>query len=82
MEFLSEYNFDIKHMRGKENKVVNALNRRVHKMHPTTISMYKTYLKDTILEVVTKYQHYVQVKESLQQNDIPQKYKDYKLEED
>ena len=30
LEFLSEYDFDIKHIKGKENKVANALNRRVH----------------------------------------------------
>jgi hypothetical protein len=82
MEFLSEYKFDIKHINGKVNKVVDALNRRVHKMHAPTISMYKTYLKDRILEVVTANQHYVQFKEILQQNDIQHKYKDYKLEED
>jgi hypothetical protein len=82
LEFLSEYNFDIKHIRGKQNKVVDALNTRVHKMHATTISMYMTDLKERILELVIAYQHYVQVKESLQQNDIQQKYKDYKLEED
>jgi hypothetical protein len=33
LEFLSEYDFDIKHIKGKENKVVDALNRRVHEMH-------------------------------------------------
>jgi hypothetical protein len=60
-----EYNFDIKHIKRKENKVVDALNIRVHKMHAITISMYKTYLKDKILEVVTTYQHYMQVRESL-----------------
>jgi hypothetical protein len=65
LEFLSEYNFYIKHIRGKENKVVDALNIRVHKMHATTISMYRTDLKERILEVVTIDQHYVQVKESL-----------------
>jgi hypothetical protein len=59
MEFLSEYNFDIKHKKGKEKKVVDALNIRVHKMHAITINMYKTYLKDRILEVV-------KVKERLQ----------------
>jgi hypothetical protein len=37
LEFLSEYNFDINHIRGKENKVANALNRRVHEMHDTPI---------------------------------------------
>jgi hypothetical protein len=41
LEFLSEYEFVIKHMKGKENKVANALNKRVHELHATTISMYQ-----------------------------------------
>jgi Mg2+ and Co2+ transporter CorA len=82
LNFLNEYDFDIKNIKGKENKVVDALSRRVHKMHDTTISMYMIDLKDRILEVVTTDQHYVQVKESLQQNILQQKYKDCKLEED
>ena len=41
LEFLSEYDFDIKHIKGKENKVVDALNRKVHELHATTISMYR-----------------------------------------
>jgi hypothetical protein len=40
MEFLSEYDFDIKHIKGKENKVVDALSRRVHLMHATAFSMH------------------------------------------
>jgi hypothetical protein len=40
LEFLSEYDFDIKHIKGKENKVVDALSRRVHLMHAITISMH------------------------------------------
>jgi hypothetical protein len=49
LEFLSEYDFDIKYIKGKENKVVDALSRRVHEMHATTIIMYKFDLKDIIL---------------------------------
>ena len=30
LEFLREYDFDIKHIKGKENKVVDALRRNVH----------------------------------------------------
>jgi hypothetical protein len=41
LEFLSEYDFDIKHIKGKENKMVDALNKRVHELHDTTISMYQ-----------------------------------------
>jgi hypothetical protein len=39
MECLSEYDFDIKHIKGKENNVVDALSRRVHLMHTTAVSM-------------------------------------------
>jgi hypothetical protein len=45
LEFLSEYDFEIKHIKGKENKVVDALSRRDHEVHIAVISMYKTYLK-------------------------------------
>jgi hypothetical protein len=41
LEFLSEYDFDIKNIKGKENKVADALTRRVHEFHDTTISMYQ-----------------------------------------
>jgi hypothetical protein len=70
LEFLSEYDSDIKHIKGKENRVVDALKKRVHGMHATSIDMYMTNLKDKILEVVTVDQHYVQVKESLQQSNV------------
>jgi hypothetical protein len=49
LDFLSEYDFDIKHIKGKDNKVVDEIRRRVHEMHLTTISMYQSDLKDRIL---------------------------------
>jgi hypothetical protein len=54
----------------------------IHAMHATTISMCKSYLKNIILEVVISDEHYLQVKEGLQQENVQQKYKEYKLEED
>jgi hypothetical protein len=59
LEFLSEYDFDIKHIKGKENKFVDALSRRVHLMHATTVSMHQSDLKNIILYVVVTYQHYL-----------------------
>jgi hypothetical protein len=50
LEFLSEYDFDIKHIKGKENKVDDALSRRVHEFHFIAISMYQLDLKHRILE--------------------------------
>jgi hypothetical protein len=42
-------------------------------MHATTVSMHQSDLKRRILDVVVTDQHYLQVKESLQQGDVQQK---------
>ena len=76
LEFLSEYDFDIKHIKGKENKVVDALSRRVHELHATTISMYQTDIKRKILEVANAD---LQYRELLQQGKMPQKVDNYNL---
>jgi hypothetical protein len=81
LEFLSEYDFDIKHIKGKENKFVNAITMRVHPMHATTVSMYQSNLKSRILDVVVTDQHYLQVKENLQHGDVQQKIKEYEIKE-
>jgi hypothetical protein len=59
LKFLSEYKFDIKHIKGKENKVAGALSRRVYLMHATTFSMHQSDLKGIILDVVVTNQHYL-----------------------
>ena len=76
-KFLSEYDLDIKHIKGRENKVADALSRRVHEMHPTTISMYSLDLKSRILEAATADQHFVYVEGELQQGNSQQKVEDY-----
>lgn len=50
LEFLSENDFDIKHIKGKENKVVDALRKRVHELRAIAISMYQTDVKSKIIE--------------------------------
>jgi hypothetical protein len=55
LEFLCEYEFDIKNIKGKENKVVDALNRRVHELHATTLSMCQINLKGIIYEPAKVY---------------------------
>ena len=54
IEFLSEYDLDINHIKGKENKMVDALSRRVHELHAISISMYRTDIKGRILEVANE----------------------------
>jgi hypothetical protein len=55
---------------------------KVHEMHATTISMYKSYLGDKILEFSKSNQCYVDVKANLQQGKLQQKFEDYELKED
>jgi hypothetical protein len=75
LEFLSEYDFNIKNIKGNENKVFDALNRRVHEMHATSIIMYKlSYLSGKILEVSKSDQCYVDIKANLQQGKLQQKF--------
>jgi hypothetical protein len=66
LEFLSEYGFDKKNIKGKENRVTNALKKMVHEMLASTISMYVSDLNDIILEATKSDQQYVQAKEPLQ----------------
>jgi hypothetical protein len=71
LEFLCEYDFDIKHIKGKENKVVDALSRKVHELHATTISMYMTEIKDRILEAANVDLQYRGLVAKLQQRERP-----------
>ena len=45
LEFLCEFDFEIKHIKGKENKVVDALNRKAHEMHVASISVFQPDLR-------------------------------------
>ena len=43
--FLCEFDFEIKHIKGKENKVVDAHNRKVHEMHVASLSTFQSDLR-------------------------------------
>ena len=42
MEFLCEFDFEIKHIKGKENKVVDALSRKAQEMHVASLSIFQS----------------------------------------
>jgi hypothetical protein len=80
--FLYEYDFDIKHIKGKENKVDDALSKRVHELRATTINMYQTNLRDRVLEVAKEDMQYMEMVTKLQQGKMLRKIEDYRLEVD
>jgi hypothetical protein len=71
LEFLCEYDFDIKHIKGKERKVADALSRKVHDLHASAISMYKIDIKDRILEARNADLQYRDLIAKLQQSEKP-----------
>jgi hypothetical protein len=79
LEFLCEYDFDIHHIKGKENKVADALSRKVHELHATTIRMYRNEIKDIILEAANVDLHYKRLVAKLQQCEKPQTKESYTL---
>jgi hypothetical protein len=70
LEFLSEYDLDVKNVKGKENKVDDALNRRVHELHAKTIIMYQSDLKHKILEAAKSDLKYKELVAKLQQGNL------------
>ena len=45
LEFLCEFDFEIKHINGKENKVADALNRKMQEMHVASLSIFQSDLR-------------------------------------
>ena len=45
LEFLCEFDFEIKHLKGKENKVVGGLSRKVLEMHEASLSIFQSDLR-------------------------------------
>jgi hypothetical protein len=50
--------------------VANALNRKMHELHATTISTYQSYFKDIILEAAKLDLKYKELVAKLQQGKL------------
>jgi hypothetical protein len=48
MALLSEFDFEIKHIKGKENKVVDALSRSMKTIHLVAVSTHETNVKERV----------------------------------
>ena len=51
-EFLCEFDFEIKHIKGKENKVADALSRKMQEMHVASLSICQSDLRQQIINHV------------------------------
>ena len=46
LAFLSEYHFELNHIKGKENKVSNALSQWTHMIYEVTLSQTNAYFHE------------------------------------
>ena len=79
MKFLCEFYFEIKHIKGKENKVADDLSR---KYLVAAMSICKSGLRTRYLEPSRKHDIYLQIKENFQQAKLDKKCEGYNLEEE
>ena len=82
MKFLCEFDFEIKHIKVEENKVVDALNGKVHEMHVASLSTCQLGLRQQIINHIAEDEVYVQIKGKFQQKNVERKYEGYQLEGD
>ena len=82
LEFLCEFDFEIKHINGKKIKVADALNRKMHEIHVASLSVCQSDLRRLIVNHTVEDELYVQVKDKFQQHNLEKRYEGYKLEED
>ena len=64
--FLSEYEFEIKHIKGKENNVANTLNRHTNLLFAS--SSYESDLENQILNAENYDKAYQNLKEKTAEN--------------
>ena len=81
-EKLCECEFDIKHIKGEENKVTDALSRKLQVIQVTTINTWTLDIRNRIKGACSTYEQYKQVKDNLQQQKVPQKFDKCKIRDD
>ena len=63
VDFLGNFDFEIKHLKGKENRVADALSRKVHCIYEIGISKGRSTLDKEIEEAAAQDQIYLQKKQ-------------------
>ena len=69
LSFLSENDFEIKHIKGKENKVADALSRNVFPHCSAAFNNYKTNMEGLIKEAAKNDEEYLKIKEQFETDD-------------
>jgi len=66
MAFPSEFEFDIRHIKGKENKIAYVLNRHAYTLMEVSVSIVSIDLIEKIKKSIKSDPKYVEIKQKLQ----------------
>ena len=80
MAFLSEYHFELKNIKGKEKKIVDALSRRAHIICEVTLGQIDLNLHNRIRTANRVDPFYVEILKKVQEDRLFQQQKVYKVE--
>jgi hypothetical protein len=81
MALLSEFDFEIKHIKGKENRVADALSRSMRTIHLAAVSTCETDVKNRVKEAQETDPFVRNVTLYLQQEPTGEKYEGYQMTE-
>ena len=70
LAFLSEYDFEIQHIKGKENKVVDALSRNAKLNFIATINTYTKDLEEQLKAGLEQDENYLKLQAKAKENPI------------
>ena len=79
MDLLSEFDFEIKHIKGKENMVVDALSRSVKMIDLAAVSTYETDVREKVKNAQETYAFFKTVTSCLRQDPTRIKYEGYQM---
>lgn len=66
---INKFDFEIKYIKGKENRVVDGLSRRIQVNHLAAMSSQGTYLQERIMQAGQQDVRYMETVHRLQQGD-------------
>ena len=81
LAFLSEYHFELNHIKEKENKVVDSLSRWTHMIYEVSLSQTDADLHENIRAANKVNPFYVEILKKVQEERLFQQQKEYKVNE-